>query len=668
MVKSDIMEEKNHKSQAKKQLNHNKPAANRREQFGGLKIGFGKIDDKGARIVKEFHLNFRKILLWMLILLMFLPAAIGALGNLAFKHISIPLSQAIEDIREGKVKKVQVSDQELILYYGVEGSEGPEGKIKTSRKEANESLAQLLERSGVDPASVQVEVEGGKISTADVVNVGTNVLFFVGIAFFFLWMMRQARGAQDSMFGFGKSNAKLFTKGKQNVKFTDVGGLKEAKQEVEEIVDFLKNPKKYQKLGARTPKGVLLIGPSGTGKTLLARAIAGEADVPFYSMAGSEFMEMLVGVGASRVRDLFNTAKSHAPSIIFIDEIDAIGQARGGALTGGHGEREQTLNQILVEMDGFEPNAQVCVIAASNRPDVLDPALIRPGRFDRRVILDLPDLEERVKILQLHARNKPFSNGFSWEKVAKRTVGFSGADLENMLNEAAILAARRNADSITMEDVEEAATKVKLGPEKRRLQSDQERRMTAYHEAGHAVVAHNLVHTDPVHRISIVSRGMALGFTEMAPLQDRVHHTQSELVDKMAAMLGGRAAEKLVFDELTGGASSDIDQVTRLARRMVVSLGMSHLGPIDFGPQYATSEYGLRLYESTNISDKMQEGVDKEVKRLVDEAYLTAASILKRERPRLNRVAAALVEEETLDGEKFEKLVGKPKAGTKPNF
>ena len=655
----EVAEENKAKGQGQKEVSQNgkKPA-------GGLRIGFGQIDKNGARITKEFNLNFRKFFVWILVMLLFVPALFTALGNMAFKQVSIPLSQAVADIRAGKVDKVQVSDQELILYYkeGVEGTEGPEGKIRTSRKEAGESLAEVLDRNGINSASVQIEVAGKGLAGSDIMNIGLNGLFLVGSVLFFLWMMRMRGGGMDPMFGFGKSNAKLFTKGKQNIRFSDVGGLKEAKQEVEEIVDFLKHPKKYQKLGARTPKGVLLIGPSGTGKTLLARAIAGEADVPFYSMAGSEFMEMLVGVGASRVRDLFSTAKAHTPSIIFIDEIDAIGQARGPALTGGHGEREQTLNQILVEMDGFEPNEQVVVCAASNRPDVLDSALIRPGRFDRRVILDLPDLDERQKILLLHAKNKPITNGFSWEKVAKRTVGFSGADLENMLNEAAIMAARKNAAAITMEDIEEAATKVKLGPEKRRLQSALERKMTAYHEAGHAVVAHNLVNTDPVHRISIVSRGMALGFTEMAPLTDKVHQTRSELLEKMAAMLGGRAAEQLIFNELTGGASSDIDRVTQVARKMVVYLGMSNLGPIDFGHQYDTTEYGQRYYEPSSVSDKTQQSIDEEIKRLVDNAYKSALEILNREKKPLDRVAAALVEKETLDGEEFAKLVGRPKA------
>lgn len=646
------------------------------KKIGGLRIGFGKLDENGKpKITKELNFSPRRMIIWALIALLLLPGIFGMLGNLVFNKVSIPLSAAIEDIRAGKIEKVDVNGQELLLYYrsgsgnsGDSGGLGAESAVKTSRKEGQQSLNELLREENIDPNLVEINIKGGGITGSDAISIGTNVLFFAGLVFFFLWMMRQAHGAQDSVFGFGKSNAKLFTKGKQNIRFDHVGGLKEAKQEVEEIVDFLKNPKKYQKLGARTPKGVLLIGPSGTGKTLLARAIAGEADVPFYSMAGSEFMEMLVGVGASRVRDLFNTAKAHAPSIIFIDEIDAIGQARGGILSGGHGEREQTLNQILVEMDGFTPNDNVVVCAASNRPDVLDPALIRPGRFDRRVVLDLPDMEERLKILKIHAKNKPFEKKFSWEKVAKRTVGFSGADLENMLNEAAIMTARREGSIITMNDTEEAATKVKLGPERKRLQSNEERKLTAYHEAGHALVAHFLPKTDPVHRVSIVSRGMALGFTETAPLADKYQQTRSELMQKMAAALGGRTAEELFFHEITGGAASDIDYVTRLARSMVINLGMSDLGPIDFGPQSDTTEYGLRFYEPQNISDKTQEKVDAEVRRIVGEAHLIALDILKKNKTIMDKLAKALLDRETLDGDEFEKLIGQPKPEIKINF
>jgi cell division protease FtsH len=482
----------------------------------------------------------------------------------------------------------------------------------------------------------------------------TNVLFFVGLAIFFIWMMRQARGAQDSVFGFGKSNAKLFTKGKQNIRFDNVGGLKEAKQEVEEIVDFLKNPKKYQKLGARTPKGVLLIGPSGTGKTLLARAIAGEADVPFYSMAGSEFMEMLVGVGASRVRDLFATAKAHAPSIIFIDEIDAIGRMRSRGVMGGHDEREQTLNQILVEMDGFNPNDNVMVLAATNRGDMLDPALLRPGRFDRRVTLDMPDIEGRKAILAIHQKGKPIDAGVDWEKVAQRTVGFSGADLENMLNEAAIRAASEEKKSLDMNDLEEAATKVKMGPQRKRTQQLEDKKITAYHEGGHALVTFFSSGMDPVHRISIVSRGMSLGYTLIPPALDRIHETKSHLLNLIAVMLGGRAAENLIFNEMTTGASDDIKRATKIAQEMVVSFGMSELGPINLGAQY-DEDYGYM--ESQHVSEETQKRIDAAVKKIMDEAYVKAQNLLKENRAKLDQVAEELLKIETMDGERFKEIM-----------
>ncbi|OGJ22452.1 MAG: cell division protein FtsH, partial [Candidatus Pacebacteria bacterium RIFCSPHIGHO2_01_FULL_46_10] len=479
-----------------------------------------------------------------------------------------------------------------------------------------------------------------------------------------LIVMRRQMGGDSGIFAIGKSKAKLFNKGKQNVKFADVGGLTEAKRELEEIVDFLKNPKKYRDVGARVPKGALLVGPSGTGKTMLARAVAGEANVPFLSMAGSEFMEMLVGVGASRARDLFETAKRVAPSIIFIDEIDAIGRMRGFGSMGGHDEREQTLNQILVEMDGFTPNDTVIVLAATNRGDLLDPALVRPGRFDRRVTLDLPDLEERKFILRIHAKNKPFIKDLIWEKIAKRTVGFSGADLENMLNEAAILIAREGRTSITAKDIEEAALKVKLGPEKKRLQSDYERKMTAYHEGGHAILSHYLPNTDPVHRISIVSRGRALGFTMTPPETDKYQQTQSELEDEIVVLLGGRTAEKLIFNELTGGASSDIDRATRIARAMVIDYGMSGLGPVNLGPQYDTSDYGRAVYEPPKLSDDMQAKVDKEISQIITTAMKKAEILLAKYKKELDKVAAKLLEVETLEGEEFEALLDSKK--TKP--
>jgi cell division protease FtsH len=516
-----------------------------------------------------------------------------------------------------------------------------------------------LEKSGIEPTSVNYDVVDQSVTKA-IGNI-LSILLPIGLmaAFFFFIIKAQTKGAQD-IFSFGRSKAKLFAKGKQNVTFKDVAGVDEAKNELEEVVDFLKNPAKYTKIGARTPKGAILFGPAGVGKTLLARAVAGETGVPFFSMAGSEFMEMLVGVGASRVRDLFATAKAQAPSIIFIDEIDAIGRQRGRGLVGGHDEREQTLNQILVEMDGFTPNDNVIIIAATNRGDLLDPALLRPGRFDRRIVLDMPDKEGRRAILKIHAKGKKFTGGIKWSGIADRTVGFSGADLENMLNEAAISAARSGKKTIDTENIEEAATKVKLGPAKKRLQSKEDRKITAYHEAGHAIVTHFLPKMDPVQRISIVARGMSLGHTFIPPAGDRVHETKNRILQQITAMLGGRAAEEEVFDEMTSGASNDIEQATRLARAMVVSFGMSSLGPIDLGPQTSYDEIGKQSwFEPARVSPAMQEKVDSEIKNIVDSCYKDAVSIIKKKRKTLNKVGKALLKKETLGREGFEKIVGK---------
>jgi len=389
--------------------------------------------------------------------------------------------------------------------------------------------------------------------------------------------------------------------------------------------------------------------------------MAGEAKTAFFSIAGSEFMEMLVGVGAARVRDLFANAKKSAPAIIFIDEIDAIGRMRSVGIMGGHDEREQTLNQILVEMDGFEPNTAVLIVAATNRGDLLDPALLRPGRFDRRVVLDLPDMAGRKAILAIHAKGKPFASAVDWDKVSKRTVGFSGADLENMLNEAAILAARENKKEIDMKDLEEAATKVKLGPEKKRLQSDLDRKMTAYHEGGHAVVSYNCPTLDIVHRISIVSRGMALGYTLSPPEKDRLHETKSHLIDEIAMTMGGRAAEQLIFNEMTSGAANDIDQATRIARYMVMEFGMSSLGPINFGPEMDITEWGKSMMEQNQVSQEMLAAIDKEIKKLLDEGYRKAMEILKKHRKQLDAIAAELIKKETVESEEFEALMGGPK-------
>jgi cell division protease FtsH len=601
----------------------------------------------------KMSLSPRKIVVWLLVVMLFLPFLLSLFDpSSVFEQVD--LSRAVLDIKEGKVKSVELQGDEILMEY-------QDQKIKMSRKEPGSSLYEVLQREEVDMNKVEIKI-GSQAFLKAFSAIVVNLLPIVGFGAILWFMTRQARGAQDSMFGFGKSKAKLFAKGKQSIKFGDVAGVDEAKNELVEIVDFLKNPKKYSVLGARTPKGVLLVGPAGVGKTLLAKAVAGEAGVPFFSMAGSEFMEMLVGVGASRVRDLFGTAKAAAPSIIFIDELDAIGRTRGGGGSmGGHDEREQTLNQILVEMDGFLANDNVVVLAATNRPDVLDPALVRPGRFDRRVTLDMPDIEGRKAILAIHAKGKPFEKEVDWQRIAKRTVGFSGADLENMLNEAAIQAARGAKKKIDMKDLEEAATRVKLGPEKKRLQSEYERKMTAYHEAGHAVVGHFLKGTDPVHRISIVSRLDSLGQTESLPIRDKYQQTKNELLDNLAMILGGRAAELLIFNELTAGAASDIQRATRIARRMVQDFGMSDLGPIAMGPMWDMSEWG-RAMEPEQVSDDTKKLVDIEVKRLIDEAVEVALKTLKKHKTKMDKLVKALLETETVDGDEFEKIMGTPKA------
>ncbi len=595
---------------------------------------------------------FNRGLIYVLLGLLFLPFLVSLLTGSDRDEIS--LSQLVNDVRDQKVEQIQVAGSDMNITY-------KDSSKKVARKEDNQNALEVLEAGGIDVGSVNVEVKN--LSFTDLAwQLLINVLPIVVMIAFFLIIFRQARGAQDGLMGIGRSKAKVFVKGKQDVKFSDVGGMDEAKRELEEIVDFLKSPKKYHKVGARTPKGVLLVGPAGTGKTLLARAVAGEANVQFLSIAGSEFMEMLVGVGASRARDLFSTAKKLAPAIIFIDEIDAIGRMRGHGSFGGHDEREQTLNQILVEMDGFTQNDNVIVMAATNRGDMLDPALVRPGRFDRRVTVNLPDLEERKYILSIHAKSKPFAPEVNWDRVAKRTVGFSGADLENMLNEAAIAVAREARLHINMLDIEEASLKIKYGRSKKRLFDEEERRMTAYHEAGHAVIAHVSPHADPVHRISIVSRGMALGFTLTPPERDKVQTTQSELIDEIAVLLGGRTAEKMIFNELTAGATSDIDRATRIARAMVVDYGMSDLGPINFAPQYESTNYGRAWGEPMKISDRLQEKVDDEVNKIVNLGQKHATALLKKYAKQLEIVSEKLLDVETIDADDFEKLMGMPKA------
>ena len=587
--------------------------------------------------------NWKNILLWGL-LIVFSLFVFAALSAPYQNNPTVPLSQVISDVKKNEVKKIDIDGDKLTVTE--------KGRTVQSMKESGSDIYTLFKNAGVSlNKNTQVVVEDNSTLNNWIGILSTVIPVLLMIAFFY-FIFRQARGTQESLFSFGQSKAKLFNKDTPKTTFADVAGVDEAKQELTEIVDFLKHPQKYRAMGARAPKGVLMIGPAGTGKTLLARATAGEANVAFFSMAGSEFMEMLVGVGASRVRDLFNTAKKAQPAIIFIDEVDAIGRQRGMGLMGGHDEREQTLNQILVEMDGFTPNEQIVVMAATNRPDVLDPALVRPGRFDRRVSLDFPDVVGRKMILAIHAKGKPFDAGVDWEKVAKRTVGFSGADLENMLNEAAILAATLNKKAIDMADLEEAATKVKLGPEKKRLQSDEDRRMTAYHEAGHALVAWEMPRVDPIHRISIVSRGMSLGHTMTEPIE-RVHETRQHLIEQIAVMLGGRAAESLVFGDITTGASDDIEKATSVARAMVTKFGMSALGPMNL-----EKDANRGFYEQEELSESMTSKIDAEVKKLVDEGYATAAGVLKKLRKPLDILAAELLKKETIEADDFVKLIG----------
>lgn len=561
------------------------------------------------------------------------------------------LGQVVSAVKNHKVQKIEVDGDQITATY-------KDGTVVTTQKEPGTSIYDILKDSNIDPTSVSIDIK----NSSDWQQIGLSlmgtllpVLLMVGL--FFL-VFRQAKDAGQGIFSFGQSKARLFTKDAPQVKFNDVAGVGEAKRELQEVVEFLKTPEKFRALGARIPKGVLLVGPAGVGKTLLARAVAGEANVPFFSIAGSEFMEMLVGVGAARVRDMFAQAKKSAPAIIFIDEIESIGRMRGMGFSGGHDEREQTLNQILVEMDGFSPTDHVIVIGATNRPDMLDPALVRPGRFDRRVTLGLPDLEERKAIITLHMKGKPFAKDVSIDKIARRTISFSGADIANMLNEAAIMAARDNRTEITYADIEEAATKEKLGPKRQRMASEKDRKLAAYHEAGHAIAAHYSAEMDPVHGISIVARGMSGGHTLYPPSEDRSNETKGRLLAMLTSAMGGRAAEEVIFKDISTGASSDIKVATDIARDMVTQYGMSELGPINlksaamFG-QWQNSE------ESVDVSPELRNSVDKEVKKIIDNAYKNAVDIIKKHKEKLDKVAAVLLDKENIDGEEFEKIVGK---------
>ena len=575
-----------------------------------------------------------------------------------------PVSDVLAEARNGQLSRIEVNGDRLTVH-----PKG-DGEPYRSKLEPRSSITSLLLESEVDltdPTAVKVLSKGssGLSSFFGLLLNFLPLIFFGGLI---LFMMRQAQGSNNQTLSFGRSRARMMPFNRPTVTFADVAGVEEAKTELQEIVEFLKFPERFLSLGARIPKGVLLVGPPGTGKTLLARAVAGEAGVPFFHISGSEFVEMFVGVGAARVRDLFEQAKRNAPCIVFVDEIDAVGRHRGAGLGGGHDEREQTLNQILVEMDGFETNTNIIVVAATNRPDILDPALLRPGRFDRRVTLDLPDLEGRKAILRVHASGKPMAPEVTLDTVAKETPGFSGADLSNLVNEAAILAARQSKKSIFMAEFEEAVDRIIAGPERKsRLISRREKEMTAYHEAGHALVAWTLPHADRVHKISIVSRGSMGGHTSLLPEEDRYLWTKNQFRDMMSVTMGGRVAEEQIFDEVTTGASNDLERATKIALGMIKRYGMSqNLGPRTFGKREEMVFLGREISEERDYGDKVAEEIDDEVKSLISHAYSEAQEILSTHKAKLIRLAEYLIEHETVSGEALNHLFNEENPGAEP--
>jgi len=610
--------------------------------------------------MKIAKFNYKKFINQIFIALgaLLLVAFIFAYLNSAFeKPKVIALSELVSKINNGEVSKIVVRNDDLNITL-------KDNSNYSAKKEIEGSLTETLKNYGVDGSKLQ------EINLQVEQNVGLSfwlgavlpmVLPFLLVGFLIWYMMRQANRANISVFGFGKSQARLFGPfdGKKKVMFSDVAGANEAKEELIEVVDFLKNPKKFLDIGARIPRGALLIGAPGTGKTLLARAVAGEANVPFFYISGSEFVEMFVGVGASRVRDLFTMAKKFAPSIVFIDEIDAVGRHRGAGLGGGHDEREQTLNQILVEMDGFDRDTNIIVIAATNRPDILDPALLRPGRFDRRIVTDIPDINDREAILKIHSLDKPLAPGVDLRRVAERTPGFSGADLANVINEAAILTARQNKKIIDQETVYHSIEKVLLGPERKsHLLSQKEKEIASYHEAGHALIAGVLPYSDPVHKISIVSRGRAAGYTLKLPIEDKHLRSKNEFLTDLAVFMGGYAAEKLIFKELTTGASDDLKKATDLARRLVTEYGMSEkFGPMALGEKDELVFLGRELGIEKNYSESMARLIDKEIKNFLSTAYNTAKKILSQRRKKLKEIAERLIEKETIERDEFEMIM-----------
>ena len=598
--------------------------------------------------------------------------AIGVMLFVGFRQDSagqqpLTINEVADAIQSGSVARVIIQDDDTIKIVYKSGQEGE------SHKEATATLVDQLVSLGVQPTqlaseNIKIEVKppsqwAGILSSLLYI---LPVIFMAGVLWF---IFRQAQGSNNAAMAFGKSRARMFSGEHPTVTFDDVAGIEESKQELAEVVEFLKEPQKFIQLGARIPKGVLLVGPPGTGKTLLAKAVSGEAGVPFFSISGSEFVEMFVGVGASRVRDLFEQAKRHSPCIVFVDEIDAVGRQRGAGLGGSHDEREQTLNQMLVEMDGFDTDTNVIIIAATNRPDILDPALLRPGRFDRRVTLDRPDVKGREAILKVHVKGKPLDPVVDLGSLARGTPGFVGADLENLVNEGAILAARRNKKSIGQPELEEAIERVVMGPERKsRLISDEEKQIIAYHEAGHAVVANAIPEADPVQKVSIVGRAQAGGVTWFRPDEDRLLFSRKKLLANLAYALGGRVAEELVFDDITSGASNDIEQVTRMARTMVTRLGMSGtLGPLQYGQKEELIFLGREISEQRDYSEAVAEKIDDEVRKIVEESYELARRLLTEYREKLDAVATKLLEVETITREEFEAIFPPPnpkKSGT----
>lgn len=587
----------------------------------------------------------KNIVLYLLIIAAFV-IAIDAFSGQSANKSELSYTGFIQQVQQKKVESVTITND-----HGIKGKL-KNGTEFNSYAPSDETLIKTLQDNGVEITAAPPEQPAWWMSL-----LGSAIPIIILVVLFF-FIMQQTQGGGGRVMNFGKSRAKLMGEGNVKVSFKDVAGAEEAKQELEEVVEFLKDPGKFTTIGAKIPKGVLLAGPPGTGKTLLAKAVAGEAGVPFFTISGSDFVEMFVGVGASRVRDLFTQAKKNAPCIIFIDEIDAVGRQRGAGLGGGHDEREQTLNQLLVEMDGFGANEGIITIAATNRPDILDPALLRPGRFDRQVIVGRPDLRGREAILKVHARNKPLADDVDLKTIAKKTPGFTGADLNNLLNEAALLAARLNKKVITMAEVEEASEKVSMGPERRsHIVSEKDRKLTAYHESGHAIVAHLLPHADPVHKVTIIPRGAAGGYTMMLPTEEQNYKTKSQLLADIRVALGGRIAEALILDEISTGASGDLQSVTNTARAMVTRWGMSdELGPIVFGEQQEQVFLGKNLGHERNYSEEIAAKIDAEIHRIVEEAYKDVRKLLSDNEKFLHDMANALLEEETIDAKAVDNL------------